>query len=77
MSFAIGNGPRYFIEVIHGNVKIVCEGPYFAPSKIGGKAPIKYAQFIFKSTEEPFIEGPQDLSREKLGKLIQIAIDQI
>jgi hypothetical protein len=76
VSFKVGNGPRYFIEVIRGHVRVFCEGPYFEPSKGDNKAPIKYAQFIFVSTEEPFIEGPHDLTREKLGKLIQIAIDQ-
>jgi hypothetical protein len=76
VSFTVGSGPRYFIEVIRGNVRVFCEGPYFEPPKNGNKASIKYAQFIFGSSEEPFIEGPNDLSREKIGKLIQIAIDQ-
>ena len=76
VSFRIGKGPRYFIEVIRGNVRVFCEGPYFDPSKSDRKAPVKYAQFIFSATEEPFIEGPQDLTREKLGRLVQLAIDQ-
>jgi hypothetical protein len=75
-SFIVGNGPRYFVEVIRGNVRIFCEGPYFERSKGDNKPPIKYAKFIFVPSEEPFIEGPHDLTREKLGKLIQIAIDQ-
>ena len=80
VSFKVGNGPRYFLEVIGGNVRILKEGPSFAPPKgpqSGRKAPPgTNVQFVFSPNSEPFIKEPSDLTRENLGRLVQMAIDE-
>ncbi len=57
---------QHIIEVLHGNVKVFRRtGPGFADVNI---------QFVYSGTAAPFIAEPSDLTREKLGDLVEMAI---
>jgi len=69
VAFQIGDGPKHVIEVVEGHVRI-----YFVPRD--DKDGPAILEFVYSGDAEPFIAGPLDLTREKLGKLIEIAIEQ-
>jgi hypothetical protein len=69
VSFRIGNSPtETFIEVSQGNVRIY--GQPLAQQR-GGNLKVSN-QFVYPGTSEPFIATVDDLTREKLGKLVEI-----
>jgi hypothetical protein len=67
VSFKIGDGPEYGVEAIGGNVRVWKRypGTKSAPRPI----------YFFSSQHEPFIGSAKDLTREKLEKLVQQAIN--
>jgi hypothetical protein len=85
VSFKIGDGAEHCIEVIQGNVRIWRQGPKF-PGQGGkrpkvpkgrkppGQLPGMSIQFVYSGNAEPFIAVPSDLTPEKLGKLVEMAI---
>jgi hypothetical protein len=73
VSFNFRNGRFvYYIQLIQGNVTIFKEDNMQnkAVKQINAKP-----KFVYPPNTEPFIASPRDLTREKLGKLVQIAID--
>jgi len=70
VSFQIKNGLEHVIEVIQDDVKIYNQAPR-QPQRPGAR---RIAMRIFSGDAEPFIAGPSDLTREKLGKLVEMAI---
>ena len=72
VSFKIGEGAEHFIEVIHGNVRIWWMG-FSYPAQ---PAPGLNIAVVYSGNAEPFIAGPNDLTREKLGKLVEMAINE-
>ena len=66
VSFKIGGGPEYGVEGIGGNVRVWKRypGTKSAPRPI----------YFFSAQREPFIGSITDLTREKLEKLVQLAI---
>jgi hypothetical protein len=66
--FKIGSSRQYVIDVTGGNVRV---GTRNVMAK--GIASV-LLEFVIPATEEPFIGKITDLTREKMGKLIQIAI---
>jgi hypothetical protein len=67
VSFKIGGGPDYGVEAIGGNVRVWKRypGTKSAPRPI----------YFFSAQHEPFIGSITDLTREKLEKLVQLAIN--
>jgi hypothetical protein len=66
VSFKVGNGPMVAISAAFGNI-IIAQG--------GGSGSAKGIEFIYDRSVEPFISNSGDLTREKVGKLIEIVID--
>ncbi len=72
--------------MIAGHVRIWKQGPKFpaqeakGPAPKGRKQPAEFPgldiQFVFSGNAEPFIAVPSDLTREKLAKLVEMAIDE-
>jgi hypothetical protein len=76
VSFKIGDGAEHFIEVIQGNVQVWRAHPGKAAKS--GKRPAHFQERKDYSPDaEPFIAGPSDLTREKLGKLVEMAIEEL
>jgi hypothetical protein len=82
VAFKIGDGAKHVIEVIQGNVRVYKEGPKISPG--AGKAgkgrraldiPGINTDFVFSGNAKPFIAGSSDLTREKLGELVRMAIE--
>lgn len=67
VSFKIGGGPEYGVEAIGGNVRIWKRYP--------GTKSTPRPIYFFSSQHEPFIGSATDLTREKLEKLVQQAIN--
>jgi hypothetical protein len=67
VSFKIAGGPEYGVEAIGGNVRVWkrYSGTKSAPRPI----------YFFSAQHEPFIGSIKDLTREKLEKLVQQAIN--
>ena len=78
VSFKFGDGAVHVIEVSSGNVRIYWTDPATIKVPAGpkrGKPPFQIVrQFVFPGTAEPFIATPADLTREKLSKLVDMAI---
>jgi hypothetical protein len=77
VSFKIGDGVEHSIEVVQGNVTVSKKGPQY-PAKIGRagvRTPGINVRFVFAGTAAPFIAGPSDLTKEKLSKLVEMAIN--
>jgi hypothetical protein len=75
VSFQMKHGFEHVIEVIRGNVKIYRRRPG-PPQRPGVRKIAMPTEFVFAGDAEPFIAGPSDLTREKLGKLVEIAIKE-
>jgi hypothetical protein len=65
--FAVGDSVEYEISIASSKVWI---------KKVGSKSDGVGTAFVYPSTEEPHISEPQDLTREKIGKLLELVIDQ-
>jgi hypothetical protein len=77
VSFKIGDGAEHHIEVTQGNVQIWQEGVNpKGPKRPGAKVLGLSIRLVYPSTTEPFIAQPSDLTREKLGKLVEMAINK-
>jgi hypothetical protein len=72
VSFKIGDGAEHVIEVVQGNVQIYYNAIANAIQRNGFNIVIVYA-----GNAEPFIAGPSDLTREKLCKLVEKAINKL
>jgi hypothetical protein len=70
VTFKVGNGSLHFIEVIRGTVRIGWHG-----YESSGQTRVA-KEFVYSSNAEPFIKEPSDLTRERLGKLVAMAIDE-
>ena len=88
VSFKVGDGAEHYIEVVQGNVRIWRQGPKFPVQDAKGpkaakgrkraaKFPGLDIQFVFSGNAEPFIALPSDLTREKLAKLVEMAIAEL
>ena len=78
VSFRVGKGLEHCIECVAGNVRVFKVGPG-SSAKSGGRTAGNAAArpvFVFSSRDEPFIATVDDLTREKVGKLVQIAINE-
>jgi hypothetical protein len=67
VSFKIGGGPDYGVEAIGGNVRVWKRYP--------GTKSTPRPVYFFSAQHEPFIGSITDLTREKLEKLVQLAIN--
>ncbi len=67
VSFRIGGGPDYGVEAIGGNVR--------AWKRYPGTKSAPRPIYFFPAQHEPFIGSITDLTREKLEKLIELAIN--
>jgi len=67
VSFRIGDGPEYGVEAIGGNVRVWKRYP-------AGKS-VPRPIYYFSPQHQPSIGSATDLTREKLEKLIQQAIN--
>jgi hypothetical protein len=86
VSFKIGDGPEHFIEVAQGTVRIYYNyntrpqpEPQARKVAKGGKpvpAPGVVLQMVYSGNTEPFIATPTDLTRDKLAKLVEVAISK-
>jgi hypothetical protein len=78
VAFKIGDGAEHTIEVNQGNVTISKKGPQYPAKTIrpGVRSPGMNIRFVFAGTADPFIAGPSDLTREKLSKLVEMAIKE-
>jgi hypothetical protein len=73
VSFQIGDGAEHVIEATQGNVRVYTTLP--PKSGLAG-VPALNIRFVYSGNAEPFIAGPSDLTREKLGKLVELAIQK-
>ncbi|GEM_PF-2394750 len=64
--FAVGGSVEHEISVASSKVWI---------RKVGSKSDGVSTVFVFPSFEEPYIGEPQDLTREKIGKLLELVIE--
>jgi len=65
--FTVGDSVEYEISVASSKVWI---------KKVGSKSDGVGAAFVYPGSEEPHIGEPQDLTREKIGKLLELVIEQ-
>lgn len=65
--FAVGDSVEYEISVASSKVWI---------KKVGSKSNGVGTAFVYPDTEEPYIGEPLDLTREKIGKLLELVIEQ-
>ena len=70
VSFRIGQGLEYSIEVDAGNVNVTTRD-----LRIKGQVGLK-TKFLHSGDRELFIKGVDDLTREKVGYLVKLAIDK-
>jgi hypothetical protein len=66
VSFKIGNGPMITISAAFGNIVI---------SQSGGSGSAKGIEFVYGRGSEPFISSSNDLTRDKVAKLVEMVID--
>lgn len=70
VSFRIEKGWEYGIEAVAGTLRVW-------KRSLKSRADAAHApQYVFPATAQPFIGATADLTREKIGKLIEIAIDE-
>lgn len=65
--FAVGGSLQYEISVASSKVWI---------KRVGSKSDGLGTAFVYPGTEEPHISEPQDLTRDKIGKLLELVIAQ-
>jgi hypothetical protein len=65
--FLVGDSVEYEISVASSKVWI---------KRVGSKSDGVGTAFVYPSTEDPHIAEPQDLTREKIGKLLELVIEQ-
>jgi len=68
VSFTIGDGPSTTISTAFGNI-IVARG--------GSSGSSKGVNFVYQPDAEPYISNSGDLTREKIARLVEMAIDNI
>jgi hypothetical protein len=66
VSFKIGDGPPTTISTAFGNI-IVTRG--------GSSGSSKGVSFVYPPDAEPYISNSGDLTREKIARLVEMAID--
>jgi hypothetical protein len=66
VSFRLGDGPMITISAAFGNIVV---------SQSGASGSSKGIDFVHSPGAEPFISSSCDLTRAKIGKLIEVAID--
>jgi hypothetical protein len=66
VSFRIGDGAATHIATAFGNIIVTRSGS-------GGSS--KGIQHVYSPDEEPFISNSGDLTRDKIAKLVEMAID--
>ena len=80
VSFKIGNGWEHVIEIQLDRVLIYKKMPEnlraARPARGARRTPILQKQFVYSGMYEPFITGPSDLTRAKLSKLVEMAIEK-
>jgi hypothetical protein len=65
--FAVGGSVEFEISIASSKVWI---------KKVGSKSDGVRSAFVYPDAEEPHIGEPQDLTREKIGKLLELVIEQ-
>jgi hypothetical protein len=65
--FVVGRSVEFEISVASSKVWI---------KKVGSKSEGVSTTFVYPGTEEPHIGEPQDLTREKIGRLLELVIEQ-
>ena len=65
--FAVGGSVEFEISVASSKVWI---------KKVGSKSDGVGTAFVYPGAEEPHIGEPQDLTRDKIGKLLELVIEQ-
>jgi hypothetical protein len=65
--FAVGDSVEYEISVASSKIWI---------KKVGSKSDGVGTAFVYPGSEEPHIGEPHDLTREKIGKLLELVIGQ-
>ena len=66
VSFRIGDGPATTISSAFGNIIV---------TRTGASGSSKGVSFVYAPDEEPYISNSGDLTREKIAKLVEMAID--
>lgn len=66
VTFTIGNGAPTSISTALGHIVV---------TRVGDSGSAKGVPYVFASDEEPFISNSGDLTRVKIGKLIEMVID--
>jgi hypothetical protein len=66
VSFTIGDGPPTTISTAFGNVIV---------THAGASGSSKGVNFVYAPDAEPYISNSGDLTREKIAKLVEMAID--
>jgi hypothetical protein len=67
VSFTLGKGPLIVISTYFGRVTITQTNTPDLPNKVA---------FVYSPKAQPFIETPRDLTREKIGNLIEMVIEK-
>lgn len=66
VSFRIGDGPATTIATALGNILV---------TRIGDSGSSKGVAFVYAPDAEPYISNSGDLTRDKISKLVEMAID--
>lgn len=66
VSFRIGDGPATTIATTLGNIVV---------TRIGDSGSSKGVAFVYPSDAEPYISNSGDLTRDKISRLVEMAID--
>ena len=66
VSFRVGDGPATTISTSFGNVFV---------TRTGDSGSSKGVNFVYPPDAEPYISNSGDLTREKIAKLVEMAID--
>jgi hypothetical protein len=68
VSFKIGDGPPTTISTAFGNISV---------TRGGCSGSSKGVNFVYQPDAEPYISNSGDLTREKIAKLVEMAIDNV
>jgi hypothetical protein len=66
VSFKIGDGPATSISTAFGNIIV---------TRTGASGSSKGVAFVYPPDAEPYISNSGDLTRDKIAKLVEMAID--
>jgi hypothetical protein len=66
VSFTIGNGGPTNITTAFGNVVV---------TRVGASGTSKGVPYVFAPDADPFISNSGDLTREKIGRLVELLLD--